>query len=140
MAEFIEFEVQDIESGADYEMDNEVAEMHDEVSSFIDDSSINDESMIGGVYNYGLPNTTRIYEDVIKDPLDNVENCDGENFNYVFDPDNELDEINEIIDDRSNTKKKKQDLDSKNSFFQSIYYTIRYIKQIKKTHAKTNNN
>ena len=127
MAEFIGFEAKDIESGADYEMDDEVSEMDDEVSSFIDDSHINDEPMIGGVCNCSLPNITTSYEDTIKDSLDNVENSDGKNFNYVFDTDNELDEIIEISDDHPNTKKsteifKKtldihQGLDSKDSFF-----------------------
>ena len=78
--------------------------MDDEVSYFINNSSINDESMFGSVYNYGLPNITRKYDDAIKDSLDKAENSDGENFNYVFDPDYELDESNEIIDDHLKTK------------------------------------
>ena len=80
--------------------------MDDEVSYFINNSSINDESMIGSVYNYDLPNITRKYDDAIKDSLDKAENSDGENFNYVFDPDYELDESNEIIDDHLKTKKR----------------------------------
>ena len=104
MAEFIEFEAQDIEK--DDGMD-EVSDIDDEVSSFIGDSFIHDdESVIGCVYNCVFPNITRSYEDAIKDSLDNVENSNGENFNYIFEPDNELDEINEIIDDHTNIKKK----------------------------------
>ena len=119
MVEFIEFQAQDVD------WDNHSSYEMDKVSN---DSFIDVEPIFDDVYNCGLPNITRSYEDAIQDSLENNELLHGEPHNYIYDP-KELDDIDEIIDNHSNTEKKieklkkktihiPQSLNPKNSFFE----------------------
>ena len=96
MAEFIEFQAQDVDR------DNQSYYEMDKVSN---DSFINDEGTFDDVYNCGLPKITSIYKDAIQDSLENDKFAHGEAHNYVYDPE-ALDDIDEIIDNYSTTKKK----------------------------------
>ena len=95
MVEFIQFEAHDVDNIDD----DEVSKMDEEVSSFIDDSSFRNDTSI---YNCNIPNIRRSYEDAMSDKSLIVENSNGENFNYIFYPDSELDGISEITDDHPN--------------------------------------
>ena len=92
--------VPDHSSGKD-----EVIEMKDEASSFIDDLSVynNDDFSI---YNSNIPNITRSYDDAMNDESSNFENLHGENFNLIFDSLNELDRFDDIIEEHPHTRKK----------------------------------
>ena len=72
------------------------------------------EPIFDDVYNCGLPNITRSYEDAIQDSLENNELLHGEPHNYIYDP-KELDDIDEIIDNHSNTEKKIEKLKKNNT-------------------------
>ena len=96
MAEFIEFRAQDVDR------DNQSYYEMDKVSN---DSFINDERTFDDVYNCGLPNITSSYKDAIQDSLGNGKLAQGEAHNYVYDP-KALDDIDEIIDNYTTTKKK----------------------------------
>ena len=102
MEKFIQSEaevVQDHSSGKD-----EVSEIEDEMSSFVDYSSVyNDDDF--SIYNSNIANITRSYDDVMNDELSNFENLHRENFNYIFDSLNELDGFDDIIEEHPHTQK-----------------------------------
>ena len=102
MEEFIQSEaevVQDHSSGKD-----EVSEIEDEMSSFVDYSSVyNDDDF--SIYNSNIANITRSYDDVMNDELSNFENLHREKFNYIFDFLNELDGFDNIIEEHPHTQK-----------------------------------